>query len=311
MKVRVLSNLIWIKLVVIFTLATFVVAMLVPMAWAENEIIKVKYREFNEIKIEEHPSNFNEYAWKLGAFLGERYPAWEVIEIDGVPWQDSPYAQIIKENLTYYGENGSYFARHPELVEIALDKRFNGKGAEVWKLYSQGKTVDEIKQALLSNSENQQDDITPEDNIAWEELTPVKPGVITVVVFLNQKNYSVSLDGTWQEGQLDTAPTINNQRTLIPLRGVMEHFGAKVEWIPERKQIILQHENKEVVLTPGSTEALIDGQAVKLDVPAKVVNGRILIPLRFVSEQIGMDVKWDGKTQNITIGSREALTDGN
>jgi len=161
------------------------------MAWAENGIIKVKYREFNEIKIEEHPSNFNEYAWKLGAFLGERYPAWEVIEIDGVPWQDSPYAEVIKENLTYYGETGSYFARHPELVEIALDKRFNGKGAEVWELYSQGKSVDEIKQILLGDSENQQNDTIPEDNIASKELPPAKPGEITVVVYLNQKNYSV------------------------------------------------------------------------------------------------------------------------
>ncbi|MBF7084364.1 hypothetical protein IT084_15530 [Desulfallas sp. Bu1-1] len=299
MKKRFLRS-ITVKLIAMFTLAALAVAVVAPMAWAGEGTIKVKYRLGKDIVIENFP-NPSEYAWNLGAQMGERYPTQEVIEIDGVPWQDSPYAEVIKENLTFYGETGSYFARHPELIEIALDKRFNGKGAEVWSLFSQGKSVDEIKQILSGSSEKQPETGVSKDKPVTKELPPPEPGEISVVLYLNQKDYSVARDGTWRKASLDAAPTVDNKRTMVPLRGVMEQFGASVEWLPESKQIKVRLEDKEVVLTLGSTEALVNGQAAKLDVPAKVINGRTLIPLRFVSEQIGMNVIWEGKTQSITI----------
>ncbi len=304
------------KLAVLVIMTALTVAVVAPMAWAGdeviNETIKVKYRLGKDISIQDFP-NPGKYAWNLGAQMGERYPTQEVIEIDGVPWQDSPYAEVIKENLTYYGESGSYFARHPELIEIVLDKRFNGKGAEVWNLFSQGKTVAEIKQILLSNGEKQTDNSTTkkeekqidnsrtQDEPAEKELPLLQPGEISVVLYLNQKEYSVAKDGTWRQATLDAAPVYDNGRTLVPLRGVMEQFGASVDWLPESKQIKIKHGDKEVILTLGSTKALVNGEEVELDVPAKVINGRTLIPLRFVSEQLGMNVVWEGKTQSITI----------
>jgi len=288
------------KLVTFIILAALAVVMLAPTAWAGEDTVKVKYRLGEDISIQDFP-NPSKYAWNLGAQMGERYPTQEVIEIDGVPWQDSPYAEVIKENLTFYGEIGSYFARHPELIEIALDKRFNGKGAEVWNLFSQGKSVEEIKQILLKDSENQPDNAATQDEPAEKELPPTQAGEVSVVLYLNQKEYSVARDGNWLQATLDTAPVYDSGRTMVPLRGVMEQFGANVDWLPENKQIKIQYGDKEVVLTLGSTEALVNGETVELDVPAKVVNGRTLIPLRFVSEQIGMDVVWEGKTQSITI----------
>lgn len=300
MKKRFLRS-ITVKLIAMFTLAALAVAVVAPIAWAGEGTIKVKYREMSNIRFEEHPSNLGEYVWRFGAQMGERYPTLEVIEIDGVPWQDSPYAEVIKENLTYYGETGSYFARHPELMEIALDKRFNGKGAEVWNLFSQGKSVAEIKQILLGSGEKQPKSDEPKDKPATKELPPTEPGEVSVVLYLNQKDYSIAQDGTWRQARLDAAPAYDSGRTLVPLRGVMEQFGASVDWLPESKQIKVRLGDKEVVLTLASTEALVNGKSVQLDVPAKVVNGRTLIPLRFVSEQIGMNVVWEGKTQSITI----------
>jgi hypothetical protein len=306
MKKR-LAKSIPVKIVALVILTALAVAVVAPMAWAGDGTIKVKYRDMNNIRFEEHPSNLGEYVWRFGAQMGERYPTLEVIEIDGVPWQDSPYAEVIKENLTYYGETGSYFARHPELIEIALDKRFNGKGAEVWNLFSQGKSVAEIKQILLGSGEKQPETGAPKDKSdtkdkpAINELPPPQPGEISVVLYLNQKDYSVARDGTWRQASLDAAPANYNGRTLVPLRGVMEQFGASVDWQPESKQIKVQLGDKEVILTLGSTEALVNEKAAELDVPAKVINGRTLIPLRFVSEQIGMNVVWEGKTQSITI----------
>ncbi|MGI9951343.1 stalk domain-containing protein [Moorellaceae bacterium AZ2] len=265
--------------------------LLLPAAWAEGYTAKIKYRDMDDIVVDDFP-DIDKYGWRLGSSMGERYPTLEIVEIDGVPWQDSPYAQVIIDHLDYYG-NDSYFVRYPDLLEIVLDKRFNGMGHKVWKLYSQGKSVAEIKEILLAEK-------TGSDSPA-SNLPPAEPGKVCVVLYLNRKDYSVARDGTWQGASLDVAPVSQNGRTLVPLRGVMEQFGAQVEWVPESKQVKVGLGNKQVVLTLGSTIAMVDGEKVELDVPARVVNGRTMIPLRFVSEQLGMDVAWDGKTQSITI----------
>lgn len=258
----------------------------------EDKIVKTKGYVYGEIR----ETDFNiKYAWCLGESMSDRYPYIELIEIDGVPWQDSPYAEIIKEYLTYYGEAG-VFGRYPEMLEIVLDKRFNGRGVEAMELYKQGKSIAEIKETLLSGGGAQ-------DKPGLKEPPSPEPGGVSVVLYVDKKEYSVARDGVWRSACMDVAPVVVNGRTLIPLRGVMEQFGAEVKWVPESRQVEVRHGGREVVLVIGSTKATVDGRAVELDVPAKIVEGRTLVPLRFVLEQIGMDVKWDGQTRSITISS--------
>ena len=101
----------------------------------------------------------------------------------------------------------------------------------------------------------------------------------------------------------DQNPIIENGRTLVPLRGIFEGLGAKVEWDGETQEIIGTMEEKEVILTIGDTRATINGQPFTLDVPAKIENGRTLVPLRFISESLGTEVKWDGDAYRIDIKS--------
>ena len=284
------------KFVILVALAVFSAAMFAPLVWAEEKVV-IKYRSMNGILEEEWDlSNLQQYAWRLGSCMDDRYPILEVLEIDGVPWQDTVYADVIKENLTHYG-NG-YLSSNPELIEIVTDKRFNGRGAEVWRLFKEGKSVQEIKQILLDDQQGEQQD---EQQDIQQELPPPKSDEISVVLYLDRTNYSVAKNGTWQEASLDVAPILVEQRTLVPLRGVLEQFGANVEWVPGINQVKVKYKDKEVVLTLDSTDAVVNGQVIKLDVPARVVKGRTLIPLRFVSEQIGMNVKWDGQTKSIII----------
>ncbi len=99
-----------------------------------------------------------------------------------------------------------------------------------------------------------------------------------------------------------------NGRTLVPVRTVAEALGATVSWIPENRQVILLREGSTIVLTLGSATAVVDGQQVSLPggVPAGVVMYReqesTMVPLRFVSEQLGAEVEWDGAafTANIS-----------
>ena len=97
-------------------------------------------------------------------------------------------------------------------------------------------------------------------------------------------------------------PAGQNGRTLVPVRLIAERLGASVTWVPETRQVILLREESTIVLTLGSATALVNGQAMELPggVPAGVVKweGResTMVPLRFVSEQLGATMDWDNDT---------------
>lgn len=60
---------------------------------------------------------------------------------------------------------------------------------------------------------------------------------------------------------------------------------------------------QNVELTVGSRQAHVNGVPKLLDVPAFTINNRTMVPLRFISESLGADVRWDNATQTILIGS--------
>lgn len=101
----------------------------------------------------------------------------------------------------------------------------------------------------------------------------------------------------------DTQPIIEDDRTLVPLRSIFEAMGATVTWNQDTQTATAVKGNTTVILPIGSTEPTINGQVKKLDVSAKIVNGRTLAPLRFVGEAFGGTVGWDQGSQTITIFS--------
>lgn len=104
----------------------------------------------------------------------------------------------------------------------------------------------------------------------------------------------------------DTQPIIEDGRTLVPLRSIFEAMGAKVSWNQDTQTATAIKGNTTVVLKIGSTEPTINGQVKKLDVPAKIIDGHTLAPLRFVGEAFGGSVGWDQGSQTITILSKPA-----
>ncbi|ABR47692.1 copper amine oxidase domain protein [Alkaliphilus metalliredigens QYMF] len=101
--------------------------------------------------------------------------------------------------------------------------------------------------------------------------------------------------------ELDVEPFIENDRTLLPLRGVMEKLGAKVEWHPERKVIEVSTEDITIELVIGQDTAKIirrnddtlKEETLKLEVPATIKEDRTFIPGRFVTETLGAKVEWN------------------
>lgn len=109
----------------------------------------------------------------------------------------------------------------------------------------------------------------------------------------------VMLNG--QQLSFDVPPTIESGRTLVPLRTIFEAMGATVNWNAASSTVTATKGSSTIILPVGSRAATVNGKNVSLDVPAKIVNSRTLVPLRFVSESLGAQVDWNNTERLVTI----------
>ncbi|MBC8102720.1 MAG: copper amine oxidase N-terminal domain-containing protein [Cytophagales bacterium] len=97
---------------------------------------------------------------------------------------------------------------------------------------------------------------------------------------------------------------------LVPLRGVFEKLGATVAYDGATKTILALKGSTSVQLQIGGTAAQVNGQARTLSSPAQAVNGTTLVPLRFVSEALGAEVKWSAASRTVVIATIRGGTRG-
>ncbi len=100
-----------------------------------------------------------------------------------------------------------------------------------------------------------------------------------------------------------TVPVIVNGRTLVPIRAVVEKIGGNVEWNSTMRQTTLNYENNKIVLTVDSTTAYLNDTENTLDTAPAIINGRTMLPIRFIAEGFGLAVDWNANTRTITISS--------
>ena len=103
--------------------------------------------------------------------------------------------------------------------------------------------------------------------------------------------------------QFDQPALMQDGRVMVPLRGIFESLGADVLFDKASRTIKATKGDRVVELALGSREALINGQMSYLDVPASSIRGRTMVPLRFVSEALGADVRWSPVTRTVALNS--------
>jgi len=115
----------------------------------------------------------------------------------------------------------------------------------------------------------------------------------------------VELNG--QPLNTSVSPVKIRNRTVVPMRDIFEALGATVMWNPQTQAITAQKDNNVVDLAINNRRAAINGRAVLLDQPATLWRGRTMVPLRFVSEAMGADVKWNDALQMVSINTSAAV----
>uniref|UniRef100_UPI000481B308 stalk domain-containing protein n=1 Tax=Desulfovirgula thermocuniculi TaxID=348842 RepID=UPI000481B308 len=109
----------------------------------------------------------------------------------------------------------------------------------------------------------------------------------------------VQVDG--KELVCDTPPVVEQGRVLVPLRAIFEALGASVEWDGSTQTVTGRKEGTTVRLVIGQGTAYVNERPVSLDVPGKIINGRTMVPLRFIGESLGAEVNWDGTTRTVIV----------
>lgn len=99
---------------------------------------------------------------------------------------------------------------------------------------------------------------------------------------------------------LEQAPYIKKGSTLVLIRFAAEGLEAKVAWNSKTRQVVIQDDQTKIVLKAGDKTAYVNGKRTVLSVPAEIKQGRVFVPVRFVSESLKANVAWDAKTKTIT-----------
>lgn len=114
---------------------------------------------------------------------------------------------------------------------------------------------------------------------------------------------SVLLNGAVVDFQ-DQQPVNKDGRVLVPVNAIFSALGAEVTWDQATKKITAVKGSTTIIMTIGSKTATINGQALTLDVPAQIIGNRTLVPVRFISEGLGLDVLWNAAAQTVTASAK-------
>lgn len=121
----------------------------------------------------------------------------------------------------------------------------------------------------------------------------------------NRANNAPRLMLNGQPFQTRFEPVVQDGRVLVPLRDIFENLGARVDYDRAERTIVARRDGTRVHMRIGSDRARVDGQPVRLDVPAMTIGGATMVPLRFVSEALGATVNFNQRRNVVRINDRD------
>lgn len=261
--------------------------------------------------------------------IAQMAPAWELLTINHVPWQDTEWADFYIEEIlkSPYDEHRNPLGfTQQEIADFVADKKNQGlmpivmfRGADPSDAVP---LIEELVYAFPTQAAAPKESVINEYGgtkiIQTHDLKlmqrygyfmehmmghplgdkPVPgPTKDSIVMYVGKPEI--------QKGDtiitLDVVPYIRGSSTLIPLRGAMEALGANVHWERKDDSVRVTKGNDIILFKFGSLIAYVNGTPKQLPVHLERSGDRIMLPLRFLSENLGYQVNWYGDTKMIKI----------
>ncbi len=133
---------------------------------------------------------------------------------------------------------------------------------------------------------------------------PVKTSLI---IALQINNPEITINGiTKTIDEQDSKPIIKNDRTLLPIRILIESLDGNIAWNEKEREVTINLNYHTIILAIDSNTAVVDGIKIQIDpnnskVTPIIINGRTYLPLRFIVEHLDGVVDWDNDTRTVTV----------
>lgn len=221
------------------------------------------------IRLSFSPSS-NKYGYRIfrSEVSGE-----EGVSISDFAICDSEYIDVNVDSYTTY-----YYTIRPVSKEAKLNKKTGEMTGE--KLGDISEETEITTPEIITENETQREFILMEigspDMMIGEEVYEIDPG-------------------------RDTVPVVQNGRTLVPIRAIVEAMGGEVDWDGEEQMVSIEANGHSVSMWLGSKTIKVDGRRKSIDMAPTAINGRTMLPIRFVAENLGYQIEWIASTEQILI----------
>lgn len=184
--------------------------------------------------------------------------------------------------------------------QIALNKTIDKVSGEIHFRYKFVNNLSYLKNIVKAvNNTEISTETTTQSNIETTVANETKNEVLTN----STKDILVFVDGNKIE--FDQKPIIQNGRTLVPFRKIFEALNADVTWNNDTQQVKAKRNDTEISFIIGQKVLYINGKdSISMDVAPQIINGRSMVPLRVVSEALGVEVNWDNNQRIVTINTK-------
>lgn len=132
---------------------------------------------------------------------------------------------------------------------------------------------------------------------------PTESSAAPLTITMQIGNPMMTVNGIEREIDpgIGTVPVLQQDRTLLPVRAVVEELGGVVHWDEEVRSVVLALGDDVILLTIDSTVAYFNEEINLLDVPPIILQDRTMLPIRFVAESFGLTVIWNESNSTITL----------
>jgi len=172
-------------------------------------------------------------------------------------------------------------------IELNLDSYGN---FETFTLLKEGEN--ELKFKLIDKLDNEKEEVY---KVTYIKKITLKLQIGNKIMYINDLSQ-----------EIDVPPTIIEGRTYLPIRWVTEPLGANLSWDQNEKKVRIELKETVIELWIGKNIARVNGIDTPIDpqntrVVPLIINGRTMLPVRFVAENLGCKVEWNSQTKTVTI----------
>jgi len=141
----------------------------------------------------------------------------------------------------------------------------------------------------------------------FQKLRPWLVGAAALTFSLLPQAVQAADIQTYLDGRplmFEVEPILTQGVTLVPMRDFLTALGADVQWNPAALTVTATLGDTKIAVQVGSRLAFVNDEPVLLPVSPELVDGHTMIPIRFVTDQLGYSICWDQEDWAVFVATR-------